>query len=125
MELQEYFERKIETHIDAVMQDIEQRAGSAGKVVSRFVCMPNKRGEYDDMLDIYFYREAIENKLRTHEFAVSLHHVSVCPHGTLEYWLRLDLFDTTSSTQIGQCMVGKSNGEISIDWEFLCMEEAV
>jgi hypothetical protein len=116
-------EEKIETHCEQVMQEVVSNAGTAGRVVSQFVCIPDERGNYDDMLDIYFVREGLQDKLSTKEFNVSLEHLSVCKQGMLEYWLRVDVGVSEEPDRIGACAVTKIDNQFQIQWEYFCDEE--
>jgi hypothetical protein len=111
-------EEKLKAHCEQVMHGVVSDAGTAGRVVSQFICMPNEFGVYDDMLDIYYVRQGIQEKLSTAEFSVSLEHLRVCSEGSLEYWLRVDVGDSEVPDRIGTCEFIKTEGEVGVQWEY-------
>lgn len=108
---------KIKAHCEKVMHGVVSDVGTAGRLVSQFVCMPNEFGDYDDMRDIYYVRQGIQKKLSNDEFSVSLEHLRVCSQGGLEYWLRVDVGDSEAPARIGTCVVIKTDGEVGVQWE--------
>jgi hypothetical protein len=117
-------EKKIKKHCDIVMDELVQEAGSAGALVSRFVCLPNEDGDCDDMLDLYIEREGIERKLKTAEFTADLAGLSVDNSGGLLYWIWLDVGDEQNPDRVGHCHVAKSKDGIEIRWENLDLDLA-
>ncbi len=121
--MKKLLEEKIKTHCEQVMQEVVSNAGTAGRVVRQFVCMPNEDGNYDDMLDIYYVRKGIQDKLSTGEFTVSLENLSVCKQGMLEYWLRVDVGVSEEPDRIGTCAVTKIDNQLQIQWEYFACDE--
>jgi hypothetical protein len=110
-------EEKIKTHCDEVMQAIVSDAGTAGKVVSKFVSLPNKDGVTDNWRERYYERAEIEDQLSTSELKVELGNLSVSSTGTLEYWLYIEVRRSDDSEFIEYCNVGKYEGELELIWD--------
>ena len=115
----ELLELEIKTHCKQVMQEILQATGSASSVVNQFVCIPDERGNCDDMLDLYFIRESIEEKLKTAKLTFELGGVSLSSEGTLQYWLLIDVGDSGEVDRIGRADVRCVDGIVKIDWEYI------
>lgn len=115
----EELEKKIKKHCNLVMEKLVQKAGSAGALVSRFVCLPNEDGNCDDMLDLYIEREEIERVLKTSEFKADLAGLSVDNFGGLLYWMWLDVGDEQNPDCVGHCQVIKNEEGLKIEWDYL------
>ena len=117
-------EQKIKTHCEIVMASVVAKAGTAARVVNKFVCLPNQDGNCDDMLDLYFERFAIEKAFKTTEFTADLGSLSVGDHGQLHYMLYLDVGDAQDPCGVGHCQVDNFKGEITVAWDYLDLEAA-
>ncbi len=116
---QELLEEEIKTHCNTVMQEIVKSAGSASNVVNQFVCIPDENGNYDDMLDLYFIREAIEEKLSTPKLRCEIGSLSLSAEGSLKYRLLVDVGDDEVVDRIGRAEVEGANGLVKIGWEYI------
>jgi hypothetical protein len=115
-------DRKIKTHCENVMAELVTNAGTAGALVSRFVCIPDKRGDCDDLLDVYFERKVIEEKLKTSELTPDLMGLSVDARGGLLYSICFDVGDEQEPGKVGHCFVDKSAEKTMIDWDYINLE---
>ena len=116
---QKSLEDEIKTHCNTVMQEIVQSTGSASNVVNQFVCIPDENGNCDDMLDLYFIREGMEEKLSTPKLRCEIGSLSICADGSLKYRLLIAVGDDEVVDRIGRAEVEGVNGIVKIGWEYI------